>query len=162
MCLFWFFLSPPLSFCISQVHGQKKRKKEMHLQFYLKFIQLLKCFLTLSFDVKLSGAVDNFKLPTILPNDRKSKSSLFPTAVSLGHHQTSQPLGSSARQVSLTADNQRTRIERQIHQHCNICTEQHLSGHSFTHPQNPLSDRLHWSFGERKPKTHFFCFYRNI
>lgn len=62
MCLVCFFLHASLSFCISQVHGQKKRKEEMHLQFYLKFIQLLKCFLTFSFDVKLLGAVDNFKL----------------------------------------------------------------------------------------------------
>lgn len=151
MCLVWFFLHASLSSCISQVHGQKKRQKEMHLQFYLKFIQLLKCFLTFSFDVKLLGAVDNFKLSQSSQMIERASPACFPQLFPQVTTRQPSPLGHQpGRYHSQHIIREQGQRDRPISTRTYALSNIYLLILSFMHRTHSVIDCI-GACGERKP-----------
>lgn len=68
----------------------------MHL-FYLNFIQLPKCFLPSCLSAKLSGAVDNFKVPLFYRTTKGASPACLSSHRFLHSSLKSKPFGSSAR-----------------------------------------------------------------
>lgn len=99
------------------------RKKEMHLAVVFEFYSVAKMFSALMPPCEAFRSCGQLQVTTSLPDDRRGNSSLSPITVASGHHQKSKTPGSSAKHVSLTADNQRTWIKVQTHRHCDIWIE---------------------------------------
>ena len=96
----------------------REKRTGMQLFFYLNFIQLSKSFLPLCLSMKLSRAVNNFKLLLSYWMAEWTSPACFPSLFPLVAIKSPSPLGHLLGTASLTAFNQRTKIKRQIHNHC--------------------------------------------
>ena len=96
----------------------REKRTGMQLFLYLNFIQLSKSFLLLCLSTKLSRAVNNFKLLLSYWMAEWTSPACFPSLFPLVAIKSPSPLGHLLGTASLTAFNQRTKIKRQIHNHC--------------------------------------------
>ena len=96
----------------------REKRRGMQLFLYFNFIQLSKSFLLLCLSTKLSRAVNNFKLLLSYWMAEWTSPACFPSLFPLVAIKSPSPLGHLLGTASLTAFNQRTKIKRQIHNHC--------------------------------------------
>lgn len=118
--LFHLIFPTYLTFFFSVLVTRMDREKRtgMQLFFYLNFIQLSKSFLPLCLSMKLSRAVRNFKVLLSYWMAEWTSPACFPSLFPLVATKSPSPLGHLPGTASLTAFDQRTKIKRQIHNHC--------------------------------------------
>lgn len=96
----------------------ERRKNRNALVLLFEFIQLSESFLPLCLSMKLSGAVNNFKLLRSYWLAEWTSPAYFPLLFPFVTIKSPSPLGHLPGTASLTAYNQRAKTKRQIHNHC--------------------------------------------
>lgn len=115
----WFFLHISLFFFLYWLYARLERRKNRNaLVLLFEFIQLSESFLPLCLSMKLSGAVNNFKLLPSYWLAEWTSPAYFPLLFPFVTIKSPSPLGHLPGTASLTAYNQRAKTKRQIHNHC--------------------------------------------
>lgn len=143
-----------------QSHACVERKKCTWLP-YLNFIQLLKCFLPSCLRVKLSGAVDNFKLPLPYQMIEGAIPACLPSLLPQVTTRNPKPMG---RQPSMCHSQQITREQgyryRPIGTVTYVLSNRYLTLLLFIHSTHSMKGCIGAWGGGNKTQIKWFLFLR--